>query len=156
MAEKTNFYDLIKTTAGSLGLILPAYDLSSQPRIVDIPHNVKKVRIPRTFALGIFTDATLERMYKEGRFKIEPEKAFEAEVAEIFFPVEDKINVVAEEEIIKMLKTGNRVGIKKLLAEDSVNRDNVIVLARDNINDISISMVEDLNKILGVELQVED
>ena len=156
MAEKMNFYDLVKVTEGSLGLVVPAFDMSSQPRVIDMPFNLKKVRIPRTFALGIFTDAILEDMYKRGKFKIEPEKAFEEDVAEVFYPVENKAVIVDSKEIVKMLKTGNRIGIKKLLGENDVNRDNVIMLAREHLPDISVSMIEDLNKMLDVELQVED
>jgi hypothetical protein len=94
-------------------------------------------------------------MYKDGKFRIEPIKQFEEDVAEVFFPIENKVEIVGEEEIVKMLRGGNRVGIKKLLSENSVNRDNVILAAREHIGDIPSSMIEDLNKILGVELQVE-
>lgn len=156
MAEQLNFYDIIKTCRGNLSLILPSFDLTSQPRDVYIPHNVQKVRIPRTFALGVFTDATLENMYKKGYFRIEPAKQFEAEVAEIFYPVEDKVDIVSDEEIITMLKQGNRKAIKDLINQNDVNRDNIITLARENIDLLPTSMVKDLNVILGVELEIED
>ena len=156
MAENIGFYDIVKNCKGSLALNLPAYDMTSQPRVVEIPYNVKKVRVPRTFALGIFTDGTLEAMYKNGKFKVEPEKQFESEVAEIFYPVEEKVKIVEEEAIVDMLKKGNRVGIKKLLESDSANRDNVIILAREHIGEIPVSMVDDLNTILQVELQIDN
>ena len=156
MAEQINFYDIVRTCKGGLSLKMPSHDMTAPERIVHIPHNVKKVRVPRTFALGIFTDGALEQMYKKGMFKIEPEKQFEAEVAEIFYPVENKIQAVPEDEIVKMLRQGNRVGIKNLLSENSANRDNVIILAREHIGDIPTSMVQDMEKFLGVELQIEN
>jgi hypothetical protein len=156
MAEQLNFYDIVKTYRGNLCLTLPAYDLSAPSREVYIPHNVSKVRISRTFALGIFTNPTIEKMYKEGYFRVEPAKQFEAEVAEIFYPVEDKVEVVAEDEMVTMLIKGNRQAVKELIAGNDVNRDNIIMLAREHLDEIPVSMVNDLNKILGVELQIED
>ena len=156
MAEQLNFYDIIKNCKGGLSLVMPSYDMTAPERLVIIPHNVKKVRIPRTFALGIFTNPTLERMYKQGEFHIEPAKQFEAEVAEIFFPIENKINIVDEANIVTMLKQGNRKGIRELIQGNDVNRDNVIILAKEHIEELPLSMVDDLNKILGVELQVEN
>ena len=156
MAEQLNFYDIVKTCKGNLSIELPSFDLTAPPRHVYIAHDVQKVRIPRTFALGVFTDSTLERMYKQGYFKIEPVKQFEAEVAEIFYPVEDKVAVISDTEIITMLKQGNRKAIKDLLGGGDVNRDNIIILAREHIDELSTSMVKDLNVILGVELEIED
>ena len=155
MTEKTNFYDIVKHYKGSLYLNMPSYDMTTLPRSVVIPHNVKKVRVPRTNALGIFQDAALERMYKEGYFTVEPAKQFEADVAEMYMPVEDKVQVIPEDEILAMLVKGNRVAVKKALEEGGANRDNIMV-ATEHIDDIPMSMISDLNKILGVELQVED
>lgn len=156
MAEQLNYYDIVKTCKGNLSLVLPAFDLSSQPRAVYIPHNIQKVRIPRVFALGVFTDNTLEKMYKEGYFKIEPAKQFEAEVAEIFYPVENKVSAITDAEILTMLKQGNRKAIRELIDGNDVNRDNTTILAREHIDELPVSMVKDLNVILGVELEVED
>lgn len=156
MTEKLNFYDIVRLAKGTLALEMPSYDMTAPVRTVIIPHNVDKVRVPRTFALGIFTDATLEKMYKSGDFKIEPEKQFEQEVAEIFFPIEGKAVIADEKEIVTMLRQGNRIGIKKLLEENSANRDNVIILAREHIGEISLSMIDFLNDFLQVELQIDN
>lgn len=156
MAEQLNFYDIIKKCRGNLGMTLPSFDMTAPPRNIYIPFNGKKVRVPRTFALGIFTDPTLERMYKDGVFVVEPARQFEAEVAEIFFPIENKIVVASEAEILTALKQGNRVSIRKMIEESSVNRDNIITLATENIGDIPGSMVDDLNKMFGVDLRIED
>lgn len=156
MTEKTSFYDIVKHYKGSLYLNMPSYDMTTLPRKVAIPHNVKKVRVPRTNALGIFQDPALERMYKKGYFSVEPAKQFEADVAEMYMPVEDKVEVIAEEAILEMLVKGNRVAVRKALEEGGANRDNIIMVATEHIDDIPMSMISDLNKILGVELQVED
>ena len=156
MAEQLNFYDIIKNTKGTLSLTLPSYDMTAPERVITIPFNAKQIRVPRTFALGIFVDPVLESMYKKGKFRVEPADKFEAEVAEIFYPIEDKVKVYAEAEIVKMLQQGNRVGIRQLLEESGANRDNVIIIAREHIGDIPMSMIQDLEKMLGVELQVEN
>ena len=55
-----------------------------------------------------------------------------------------------------MLRQGNRKAIRELIEGSTVNRDNVIILAREHIDELSGSMIKDLNQILGVELQIED
>ena len=157
MMEKVNgFYEIVKLYKGGLSLDMPAFDVSVNNRKVVIPWDVKKVRIPRVFALGIYTDGTLQRMYEEGYFKVEPAAEFQKEVAEIFAPVENKPNVVEESVVLDYLLKGNRAAVRKLIEQNDVNKENVILLARENIDRISTSMVRDLEKILSVELIIEN
>lgn len=154
--QTTGFYDIVKNCKGSLILDLPSYDSTTFNKKIDFKYNVDKIRVPRTHALGIFTDPTLERMYKRGDFRVEPAAEFEKEVATMFCPVEDKVNVIEDKEIINYLVKGNRFKIKELINADSVNKDKILILARANIKDISTSMVKDLEDILGIELIVEN
>lgn len=154
--QTVGFYDLIKNCKGGLVLNLPAFDSSSINRRVEFKWNVDKIRVPRVYALGIFVDGTLERMYKEGMFRVEPANIFEKEVAEIFFPVENKAEVIDTEKLKEYLLKGNRTKIKELITNNPVARDNIILLVRENIGDLSTSMIKDLEKILDVELVVED
>lgn len=156
MAENTQFYDIVKQCKGGLTLQLSAFDSTVNDRTVYIPHNVEKVRVPRVYALGIFTNGTLERMYKEGKFTIEPAKQFKAEVAEIFFPVEKEPVIVKNDEIKTLLIKGNRNKIRELINENDTMRHNIIVIARENIGDLSTSMVKDLEQMLQVELAIEN
>lgn len=152
----TQFYDIVKNCKGGLYLNIPAYDSSVINREISIPFNAKKVRISRVYALGIMIDPTLERMYKEGYFRIEPAKEFEAEVQQIFYPIEDKSPVYADEEILTALMKGNRQLVRKMLEESPVSKDQVIVIAREHIDELSHSMITDLEKILSTSLLVED
>jgi hypothetical protein len=155
--EKVNgFYEIVKLYKGGLSLDMPAFDVSVNNRKVVIPWDVKKVRVPRVFALGIYTDGTLQRMYEEGYFKVEPAAEFQKEVAEIFAPVENKPNIVEESVVLDYLLKGNRAAVRKLIEQNDVNKENVILLARENIDRISTSMVRDLEKILSVELIIEN
>lgn len=154
--QTVGFYDLIKNCKGGLVLNLPAFDSSSINRRVEFKWNVDKIRVPRVYALGIFVDGTLERMYKEGMFRVEPANIFEKEVAEIFFPVENKAEVIDTEKLKEYLLKGNRTKIKELITNNPVARDNIILLVRENIGDLSTSMIKDLEKILDVELMIED
>lgn len=150
------FYDIVKLCKGGLTLDMPAFDASSNNRIVHIDWNVKQVRVPRQFALGIFTDGTLTKMYEKGYFKVEPAAQFNKEVESIYYPVEDKIEIVEDTVILTALTKGDRVKIKQIIASGEVNKQKVVILARENINNISTSMVRDIEKILGVELTVEN
>ena len=151
-----NFYRFIKNVKGGLCLTIPSYDSSVAERVFDIPYNQQEVRVPRTYALGIFVNPTLQRMYEEGYFSVEPRKEFEADVAELnSTPASQKVKVVEDGVIVEALKRGNRVKIKEILSQGVVNKDNVITLARENVSDISLSMLEFLEKLLGVELTVD-
>lgn len=154
--QTVGFYDLVKNCRGGLVLNLPAFDSSSINRRVEFQWNVDKIRVPRTYALGVFVDGTLEKMYKEGMFRIEPAAQFEKEVSEIFFPVENKADVISTELIKDYLLKGNRAKIKELVTTNEVAKDNIIIIARENIGDLSTSMIKDLEKMFGVELVVED
>ena len=156
MDKINGFYELVKLCKGGLSLNMPAFDASANDKLVSIPWNVQKVRIPRIYALGIFTDATLQSMYEKGYFRIEPAAEFEKDVASIFAPVEDKVEVIADETIMNYLVKGNRAAIKKLIEDNDVNRLNTISLAREHISEIPTSMVRDLEKILSVELIIEN
>lgn len=156
MAEQAVFYDIVKTCPGGLNLDLPAYDSTAPNRKINIPFNIQKVRVPRVFALGIFVDGTLERMYKKGYFRVEPAKQFEAEVAALFFPVEDKEPVISEKDALDLLVKGNRVRIRELVESNEVARMTILAVAQEHIGDISSSMIADLEKMLGTELQVAD
>lgn len=150
------FYDIVKLCKGGLTMELPAFDASSNSRRISIAWNVDKVRVPRQFALGIFTDGTLTRMYEQGYFKVEPAAQFEKEVEAIYYPVEERVDIVDDEKIVNALLKGDRVTIKNIMSSGDVNRQKVIVLARENIDSLSTSMVRDLEKILSVELVVEN
>ena len=150
-----NSYEIIKNTKGGLTLTIPSYDSSVGDRVFDIPYNQKSVRVPRVYALGIFVNPTLQRMYEQGYFSVEPRKEFEADVAELNASTERPVKVVDDSTIVEALKRGNRVKIKEIMSQGVVNKDKVIILARENIGDISMSMIEFLEKLLGVELKVD-
>lgn len=156
MNNTPGFYDIVKLCKGGLTLDMPAYDASSNNRVVHIDWNVKQVRVPRQFALGIFTNGTLTKMYEEGYFKIEPAAQFAKEVEAIYYPVEDKIEIIDDATILNALTKGDRVKIKQIIASGEVNKQKVVVLARENIANISTSMVRDIEKILSVELIIEN
>ena len=46
--------------------------------------------------------------------------------------------------------------VKEIADQGGVNRDKLIVLARENIGDIPTSMIKYLEELLKVELQVEN
>lgn len=154
--QNVGYYDIVKLCKGGLALRLPTFDSSAIDRRIDFQYNTQKIRVPRAYALGIFVDSTLERMYKEGYFRVEPAEQFEKEVAEIFYPVENKQKVYINSDLLGLLKSGNRVKIKELIEQNSVNKDNIIITAREHIGDLSNSMIKDLERILGVELEVEN
>jgi hypothetical protein len=158
MAEKAvqNFYDIVKVCRGGLSLDLPAYDSSVQNRLVRFEPKTERMRVARVFALGIFVDPVLEQMYKEGYFRVEPEKVFETDVENVFYPIEDKIPTHSDEELMTYLTKGNRQKIREIMEESPVAREAIITLASENIDSLSQSMIKDLEKMLQVELIVDE
>ena len=150
-----SFYEIIRNKKGGLTLTIPSYDSSVNERVFEIAYNQKSVRVPRVYALGIFVDPTLQRMYEEGYFSVEPRKEFEAEVATLNSSTSSPVKVIEDNVIIQAMRQGNRVKIKEIMSQGVVNKDKVIVLARENISDISHSMIEFLEKMLGVELVID-
>lgn len=155
MAENKTFYDIVKQYKGGLTLIMPSYDSTLPNKTVTIPYNVDRVRVPATFALGIYVDGALQQMYEQGYFKIEPEAAFKAEIAKVFAPVEDFAKIETDPQILEALKKGNRVKIKTLVEASEVNRENVLEIARVNKGDIPTSMIQYIEELFGVELTVD-
>ena len=157
MARETqNYYDIVKLCKGGLVLNLPSHDSTVLSRRIEFAHNVDKIRVPRTHALGIFIDGTLERMYKEGYFKVEPEASFNAEIEEIFFPIQGVAETFDDEVVTKALMSGNRMKIKEIIGTSAVNRDKVLKISKEIQADLSVAMIKDLEKIFGVELMVDD
>lgn len=154
--QNVGYYDIVKLCKGGLALRLPTFDSSAIEKRIDFQYNTPKIRVPRAYALGIFVDSTLERMYKEGYFRVEPADKFEQEVAEIFYPVTNKSKIYTQPDILGLLKSGNRVKIRELIEQNSVNKDNIIITAREHIGELSNSMIRDLEKLLSVELEVEN
>lgn len=155
--EQLQSYDIVKKCKGNLVLRMPAFDSSVQDKEVYIPQGVQMKRVGRVHALGIFTDATLEQMYREGYFTVEPAAAFEQDVASVFYAVGEKVTMPSDETIIGYLTKGNRKGVRTLIEEEGeAVRQQVIVLARENIDNIPTSMISDLEKLLGTVLIVEE
>lgn len=152
----SNFYDIVRQVKGGLTLTLPTFDSTGTPRVFSIAYNMEKIRVPRNYALGIFADPILEQMYKDGVFTVEPASEFEKDVAEVYMPIENKVDIIPDKTFIDYLKKNNRMKVKEIADQGGVNRDKLIVLARENIGDIPTSMIKYLEELLKVELQVEN
>ena len=156
MENKPIFYDIVKKYRGGLVLRLPAYDSSVQDRVINFKHNVEKIRVPRIYALGIYIDNTLLRMYQEGYFSIEPADVFLEDSKEINSIDIEPVKIYSKDEILKQLKSNNRVFVKNILKENDVNRENIITIVRENIDTLPSSLIKDLEKILAVKLTIEE
>lgn len=134
---------------------IPAYDNSVNEKILRFAHNTISLKVSPVHALGIITDPNLERMYKQGYFKVEPEKEFKAEVEKVFYPVETAV-IFDRDSILTFMLKNNRKALKDLIVENPVNRENVIDVARENIENLSQSTIKFLNELLKVELVIEE
>lgn len=152
--NKPVFYDIVKTCKGGLVLNLPAYDSTSIPKRIDFKYNVSKIRVPRVYAIGIYIDSSTQRMYEKGYFTVEPKEAFEADVASVFAPISQK-PIVSEETIKKALLDGNRKQISEWIKDDLL-LNQVVIIARENLDNITNSMIKDLEKMLKIELTIEE
>ena len=152
------FYDIVKLCRGGLILNLPAYDSSLPDRRVEFGYKTEKIRVPRTFALGVFVNSTLENLYKEGYFKVEPSAVFTREVSEIFYPInkDDIAPEISDAQLLEALKKGNRVAVKDYLTQHESIRDRILTIARENVDDLSGSMIKFVEDTLNVSITIED
>lgn len=155
MENKQAFYDIVKQYRGGLALTLPAFDSSVNSRRIDFKYNTNVIRVPRVYALGIFTDSSLVDMYENGYFTVEPNNIFMEDLKEILYQEVEVKKVYDTKTLRDKLIQGDRVFVRECI-KDSVNRENLIIAAKENIGSISGSMIKDLEEMLKVELTVEN
>lgn len=150
-------YTFVKNVAGTLIIDLETYDMMGARKSFRIPHNVKEIVIPHSYALGLFVSYDALNQYKMGYFTIKGEKELIREAIDLgLYAQEDRPDIVPLSEIEKAVKTNNAKVIEGILAkQDKVEIDNLCMYARENIGSLTGNIVDMIEDALGVELRIE-
>ena len=150
-------YTFVKNIAGTLIIDLETYDMMGARKSFRIPHNVKEIVVPHSYALGLFVSYDALNQYKMGYFTIKNEKELIREAIDLgLYAQDDRPDIVPLSEIEKAIKTNNAKFIKDILDRgDKVEVDNLCLYAKENIDSLTGSIVDMIENALGVELRIE-
>ena len=63
---------------------------------------------------------------------------------------------ISDAQLLDALKKGNRVAVKDYLTQHESIRDRILTIARENVDDLSGSMIKFVEDTLNVSITVED
>lgn len=157
MSENKKNYVIIKTAPHDVLFLLHPISNIALTREVHLTDRVRKYALPLDWALGVFQDPYIFNMYRKGYFTFDDNKSIveEAYKAGVYFGEALDFAPAKEnkmEEILKVLKSGNR---KAILDLAKAERDVVIGVAQQNIDVLPQGVVNMLENTLGVQLIVD-
>jgi hypothetical protein len=141
-------FTIKKTIPGSVLFRLSPLSNQSLSKLIHLTNRMPQQALPEDWALGIFLDASLYDMYKQGLFVFNDNKAIveAARNAGVYFDEDLDFTPVKEnrvEEILKVLKSGIRADILKTIKEhgDDLVKD-VVIRYADDLTSGVIQMLE--------------
>lgn len=161
MSEQ-NIFKIKKNIPTNLFFTLTPYSaegISSLNRQIYLTYRMPEAALPMDWALGIFINPSLYKMYKEGIFTFDNNEALLKAAIEKGLIFEEELSqfnikqVNKEEEILKIIKKGNRKEILKIIEDEG--RDMVISVVSLNIDTLQYAIVQMLESILGVQLTID-
>lgn len=156
------YYVITKTRPGNVFFSLSPIDNSSQTRIIKLTDHMPSTRLPREWALGVFTNDSVFTMYEKGYFSFGDKSAAikNAAVEEgVYFGTDSenfviKDNIGNDAKILETLKNSKSrseiVDLAKKYPED------VVLIARDNVDDLPTGTIKTIEDTLKVQILVED
>jgi len=150
-------FTFIKNVKGSLSIKLSSYDMMLPEKIFTIAYNVDKISIPEQYALGLFVSSGALHQYQSGFFKVENMEDLEKAASMIGLFVEPMESQAKDQkEIVEMLKNNDVASLEKVIENgNAVDMKNLIVIARQEFDSLSKSVIEKIEKACGVELEIE-
>lgn len=156
------YYVITKTRPGNVFFALSPIDNSSQTRIIKLTDNMPSTRLPREWALGVFTDSSIFTMYEKGYFSFGDKSADikKAAIEEgVYFGMDGDEFVVQDNtgndaKILETLKNSkSRTAIVELAKQYP---EDVVLIARDNVDDLPTGTIKTIEDTLKVQILVED
>ena len=148
-----------KLARGSVSLYMQDVD-SAMAKWFVMDAKTPRIGVPMNYALSIFTDATLERMLKNNIFEIENIKEVVAAAEERGFiaKAEEELKELtapkrSKESLLAILKGGNLTKIEELFK--SADKERAWELVGQNIDQLSIQVVDKIEEITGMALREE-
>lgn len=160
--ETTNkkFYVIVKTVPGNVFFSLSPIDNSNQTRVIKLTDEMPKARLPRNWALGVFLNQPVFRMFEKGVFTFEELDTIVADaIQEQVYFGDKQLDFKAAEpnttQIIEnILKEGNKDKIDELFRKH--RRDSVMVIAKNILSQLTMETIKMLEERTGIQLVVEN
>ena len=158
MSETAKTFTIIKTVPSTVLFYLSPISNQSLRKEIYLTNQMPRQSLPLDWALGIFLDNSLYKMYKDGVFTFSDNKGIieAAKEAGVFFDEELDFTPVKEDntnKILAVLKSGVRADILKTIKEsgDELVKDVVI----KNINDLTTGVITMLENYWHIQLTMD-
>ena len=150
-------YTFVKNVKGSLTFPLDSYNMSLPTKMFTIPVNADRVIVPFPYAMGLFiTDAAMKQ-YENGYFSILDYESLKQSAEEIgFLPRTAVENKYTPKYIEKTLVDGDVNKVKDILNNGGKAAvDTLLVIAKENYEQLNNSIIRTISDTCGVELGIE-
>lgn len=150
-------YTFVKNVKGGLSIVLDSYDMQLPTRSFSIAYNIDQITIPENYALGLFVSSVSLQMFEEGYFSIPEFKELKNKAKEIgLFSDVNIESVYTAKEIEKIIKSNDAKGLGNILnRRNNIEMENLIIIARENMDNLNSSTINKIEQACGAELRIE-
>lgn len=157
MSEEIKSFILKKTSAGEICTAVSPMSNPSIHRTIVLTDRTPQVVLPTDWALGFIMDQGNYSLYKKHYVTFDNNDALAKMAVEngVWFESLDftPAKSTQTDEILKILKTGNRVSITK--AVENYGKDIVAEVATHKVDELTTSVVSLLESLLNVQLVID-
>lgn len=150
-------YTFVKNVKGGLTITLESWNMQLPKRDFNLVGNVEQIAIPEEYALGLFVSDGALRMLKKGYFKVSNYSDLQKRAKEIgLFADDDIIKTYSKEDIEKFLLKQDSKKVAEIINRNlRVEMDNLITIARENLDKLPSGMITQIEDACGAELRIE-
>lgn len=155
-----DYFILTKTIPGQIYFDLSPIDNSDQHRVIKLTNEAPTARLPKNWALGVFLNPTAFKMFEKGLFTFnELDTVMQlAQDEQVYFGEEldfAPAPLSIEKDILEALLSGKKDQINAFMTT-STDKQRVLTVANDNIQQLTKGVISFLEKELGVQLVIDD
>ena len=151
-------YKIIKVTPNEVLFDLHPVSNMALTRRIHLTNQTPQYALPEDWALGIFQDSAVFNMYRKGVFTFDKNEEIAKAAYENGVYFGDTFDFEPAkpnraEEILKVLKAGNRKNIQDAISTYGIEEVRDVTLA--NIGDLTQNVINMLEQILNMQLVVD-
>ncbi len=153
--KKITSFVMLKNYNGSIAIDLEPWDFSSPARAIQFTFDQDYQHVPTKWALGVFVTPLAMKLMEEGYFTFENLSTLikMAEDEGLYVPDSIKEPVIDLKELKKYLIKDNLAEVQKMMRNASRKLIlDFVLIAKQNLNRLSMSMVQYIEKTYRVSL----
>lgn len=150
-------YTFVKNVKGGLTITLNSWNMQLPTRNFTMSGNVEQLAIPEDYALGLFISDGALNMFQEGYFTIGNLKELQAKARELGLFADNEVdNCYTIKEIENFVVKQNVKKIQEIITNNKfVEFDNLVVIAREHIDELPSNIITQIEDACGAELRIE-